>query len=80
MERTATTLRLNTDHLRLLKAIAGYEGKSLTDIFSEMTDEYIERHRETLLLLNVPGFAKECKDGLKEIKRGGGRKLNALGS
>ena len=79
MERTITTLRLNNDRLRLLKAIAGYEGRTLTDIFGEMTEEYVERHRETLLLLNIPGFAKECKDGFKEIKKGGGKKLNALG-
>lgn len=78
MQRTSTTLRLKNEKLRLLKAIAGYEGKTLTDIFGEMTEEYVERHRETLSLLNIPGFAKECKDGLKEIKRGGGRKLDAL--
>ncbi|MBI5235643.1 MAG: hypothetical protein HY886_05275 [Deltaproteobacteria bacterium] len=78
MERTSTTLRLKNDQLRLLKAIAGYEGKTLTDIFGEMTVEYVGRHRETLVLLNIPGFVKGCKDGLKEIKKGGGKKLDAL--
>jgi len=30
---------------------------------------------ETLELLNIPGFARECEEGLEEIKRGGGKKL-----
>ncbi|MBI5681964.1 MAG: hypothetical protein HZB79_08365 [Deltaproteobacteria bacterium] len=80
MEKSITTLRLKDDRLRLLKAIAGYEGKTLTDIFGEMTDEYIDRHKETLEMLNIPGFAMECKEGLKEIKKGKGKKLHELDS
>ncbi len=61
---SATTLRLPEDKLKLIRAIAGYENRSLSDIFLELADEYIERSRETLELLNIPGFAKECKKGL----------------
>ena len=43
-----------------------------------LPEEYIERHRETLEFLNIPGFAKECKNGLEEIKKGGGKTLIEL--
>jgi hypothetical protein len=78
MSKGATTLRLPEDRLKVIRAIAGYENRSLTDIYTELTDEYIERHRETLELLNIPGFAEECKQGLEEIKAGGGKNLVEL--
>jgi predicted DNA-binding protein len=76
----ATTLRLPEERLRLLKAIAGYEDRTLTKIFDELAEEYIERHRETLELLRIPGFLEECREGLEEIKSGGGKPLDELGS
>jgi hypothetical protein len=75
---SATTLRLPEDKLKLIRAIAGYENRHLSDIFLELADEYIERSRETLELLNIPGFAKECKKGLAEIKKGKGKTLSEL--
>ena len=75
MARSATTIRINEEQLRQIRAIAGYENKSLADIFSEMAEEYISRHRETLSLLGIPGFLKECQEGLEEIKGGGGKNL-----
>ncbi len=74
----ATTLRLPEEKLKLIRAIAGYENRHLSDIFLELSEEYIERHRETLEFLNIPGFAKECLDGLEEIKKGGGKTLIEL--
>jgi hypothetical protein len=75
-----TTLRLPEERLKVIRAIAGYENRSLTDIYTELTDEYIARHRETLELLRIPGFLEECKKGLEEIKSGKGKKLSALAS
>ena len=75
-----TTLRLPEERLRVIRAIAGYENRSLTDIYTELTDEYIARHRETLELLQIPRFLEECKNGLEEIKSGKGKKLSALES
>ncbi len=74
----ATTLRLSDEKLRLIRAIAGYENRPLSKIFEELVDEYIEKHRETLELIGIPGFVKECKEGLEEIKRGGGKDINEL--
>lgn len=73
-----TTLRLPEERLKVIRAIAGYENKSLTDIYTELTDEYIARHKETMELLHIPGFLEECKKGLEEIKSGKGKKLSAL--
>ncbi len=74
----ATTLRLSDDKLRLIRAIAGYENRPLCKIFDELVSEYIERHRETLELIGIPNFLDECKNGLKEVKEGGGKDLDEL--
>ncbi len=73
-----TTLRLPDEKLRLIRAIAGYENIPLSKIFEELVDEYVNRHRESLELIGVPGFVKECKKGLEEIKRSGGKDINEL--
>lgn len=77
-EMNATTLRLPGKKLKLIRAIAGYENRPLSKIFEELADMYIERHRETLELLGIPGFAEECKKGLEEIQEGGGKQLDEL--
>jgi hypothetical protein len=74
----ATTLRMPEQKLKLLKAIAGYEGTSMGKILEQMTDEYILRHRETMDLLHIPGFVRECRAGYEEIKSGGGKRLDEL--
>ncbi len=74
----ATTLRLPDEKLRLIRAIAGYENRPLSKIFEELLDEYIDRHRESLELIGVPGFVEECKKGLEEIKKGDGKDINEM--
>ena len=75
-----TTLRLPEERLKVIRAIAGYENRSLSDIYTELTDEYIARYKETMELLQIPGFVEECKKGLEEVKAGKGKKLSALAS
>ena len=78
MTKVATTLRLPEDRLKVIRAIAGYENRSLADLFTELTDEYISRHKETLALLNIPNLLEDCREGLKEIKAGKGKSLRDL--
>jgi hypothetical protein len=78
MTMRTTTLRLPDHKLKLLKAIAGYEGSSMSKILEQMTDEFILRHRETMELLSVPGFVRECQAGYDEVKKGKGKRLNEL--
>jgi hypothetical protein len=80
MTKSATTIRIPDEQLKLIRAIAGYENRSLADIFTEMAEEYIARHRETLELLRIPGFIDECISGLEEIAAGGGKQLDELDS
>ncbi|MFA5393456.1 MAG: hypothetical protein WC081_02065 [Candidatus Ratteibacteria bacterium] len=72
---TTTTVRLPEEKLKLTKAIAGYEGCSLSKVFETLVDEYIAMHRETMELLGIPSFEAECLQGLEEIKRGKGKRL-----
>ena len=58
MKKIATTLRLDEGKVRLLRALAGYEGRRINDILNELVDEYIERHKETLELLSTPKLFK----------------------
>ena len=74
----ATTLRLPEEKLKLIRAIAGYENRPLSNIFEELVDDYIERHKESLELLGIPGFLQESKEGLEEIRKGGGKDINDL--
>lgn len=78
--KTATTIRLPEDRLRTIRGIAGYENRSLSDIFTELADEYIERHKETMDILKIPGIVDECREGLEEIKAGGGKLILELDS
>jgi len=80
MTKSATTLRIPDEKLRVIRAIAGYENRTLADIFTEMAEEYIARHQETLELLRIPGFYEECRSGLAEIEAGGGKDLGDLDS
>jgi hypothetical protein len=76
VKKGATTPRLSDNRLRLIRAIAGYEDRSLADIFEELTSEYMERHNETLPLLRIPGFAEEFREAFEEIKTGGGKEVH----
>ena len=78
MRKGATTVRLPEESLRRIRAIAAYENRTLADIFTEFADTYIEAHVETLELLRIPGFLDECREGLQEIKSGGGKRLDEL--
>ena len=55
-EGEVTTIRINEEQLRQLRAIAEFENRSLADIFSEMAEEYLSRHRENLSLLGISRF------------------------
>jgi hypothetical protein len=50
----------------------------MSKIFNNSADEYLERHRETLILTGILGFTGECVQGLNEIKKGGGKDIDEL--
>ncbi len=59
------------EHLRNeLKAIAVLEKRSMKDILTELVEEYIERHRETLDLLSRPEWVDAIRRGKEEVAAG----------
>lgn len=65
-----TTVRLPVEQRDSLKIIASVEKRDIQDILTEVVDEYIERHRETLEILARPDWAKAIREGLEAADRG----------
>ncbi len=74
---SAATTGLPEEKLRHIRVIAGYENRPMSKIFEELA-EYIERHRETLELAEIPGFMDTCREGVEEIRNGGGKDIEDL--
>ena len=64
------TVRIPEDKRDVLRIIAGIEKTEMKEILSELIDEYIERHRETLDLLSRPEWVEIITRGKDEVARG----------
>jgi len=64
------TIRIPEDKKNILKAISSLENRKLNEIIVELIDEYIERHKETLELLSIPGLYEKLIKASKEFKEG----------
>jgi len=74
-----TTVRIPKEKRDTLKIISSIERRDLIDILSELIDEYIERHKETLELLSKPEWVEIIRKGKKEIEdKTKGKSLNEL--
>ena len=62
------TIRIPEDKKNLLKAISSLENKKMNEIIVDMIDEYIERHRETMELLAIPGLFEDVIKASQEFK------------
>lgn len=79
MGAATATVRIPEDKRDLLKIIAGIEKTEMKEILTELIDEYVERHRETLDLLSRPEWVEEISRGKEEVERGvPGKSLNEL--
>ncbi len=67
---STATVRIPEDKRDILKIIASIEKKELKEILSELIDEYVERHKETLELLSKPEWVETIKKGKGEVARG----------
>ena len=65
---STATVRIPEDKRDTLKIIASIEKKELKEILSELIDEYVERHKETLELLSRPEWVEAIRTGKEEIK------------
>lgn len=67
---STATVRIPEEKRDILKIVVSIEKKELKEILSELIDEYIERHKETLELLPRPEWVEVIKKGKEEVKKG----------
>ena len=64
------TVRIPEEKRDILKIIAGIEKTEMKEILSDLIDEYIERHKETLDLLSRPEWVEIIAHGKQEVDNG----------
>jgi predicted CopG family antitoxin len=64
------TVRIPEEKRDILKVIAGIEKRDIGKILTDLIDEYIERHKETLDLLSKPEWVEIIKQGKEEVSKG----------
>ena len=64
------TVRIPAEKRDILRIIAGVERTEMKEILSELIDEYIERHKETLDLLSRPEWVEIITRGKQEVNSG----------
>jgi predicted CopG family antitoxin len=64
------TIRIPAEKRDILKIIAGIEKTEMKIILSDLIDEYIERHQETLELLSKPEWVDLIEKGKEEVRSG----------
>ena len=67
---STATVRIPEEKRDTLKVIASIEKKEMKEILSELIDDYIERHKETLDLLSRPEWVEIIKKGKEEVAKG----------
>jgi len=67
---STTTVRIPENKRDILKIIASVEKRDIKEILSELIDEYIERHRETLEILSRPDWVEAIAEGIKASEKG----------
>jgi len=70
IKMATATVRIPEDKRDILKIISSVEKREIKDILTELIDEYIERHKETLELLSRPEWVESIREGKLEVKRG----------
>ncbi len=62
------TVRIPAEKRDILKIIAGIEKTEIKEILTDLIDEYIERHKETLELLSRPEWVEAITQGKAEVE------------
>ncbi|MGB7297128.1 MAG: hypothetical protein WBC70_16225 [Candidatus Aminicenantales bacterium] len=65
-----TTVRIPEDMRDTLKIIASVEKRNIKEILSELIEEYLERHKETLEILSRPEWMEAIHQGLRASEKG----------
>ncbi len=62
-------VRIPEEKRDILKIIATLEKRNMNDIISELVDDYIDRHRETLEILSNPRWVEIINQVKGEFER-----------
>ena len=74
-----TVIDLNKTSKKYLLNIAKIENKNFNSVLEEAVDDYIERYKETLEIIDNNNFYTQIKKGKEEIAKGvKGKSLNEL--
>jgi len=68
MATATATVRIPAEKRDILRIIAGIERTEMGKILSDLIDEYIERHKETLDLLSRPEWVEIIANGKEEVR------------
>jgi len=64
------TIRIPEDKKNLLKAVASLENRKMNDLIVDLIDEYIDRRKETLQLMAIPGLYERVRASSREFRQG----------
>ena len=67
-----STIHIPEEKKNILKAISSVENKKMSEIIVELIDEYVERHKESLELISIPGLYEKLIKSSEEFKEGKG--------
>jgi predicted transcriptional regulator len=67
---STVTVRIPEDKRDELKVIASLERRNIKDVLTELIDDYVDRHRETLELLSRPEWVEVIRKGKEEVAKG----------
>ena len=76
---STATVRIPEQKRDVLKIVASLKKREMKEILSDLIDEYIDRHRETLDLLSKPEWVEHINKGRHEVIQGvRGKSLDEL--
>ena len=50
------TIRIPENKKNMLKAVSSLENRKINEIVVELIEEYLQRHKETVEILSIPGL------------------------
>ena len=62
------TIRIPEDKRDLLKAVACLEKRKMNELLVDMIDEYIDRRKESLELMAIPGLYESVRAASREFR------------
>ena len=64
------TIRIPEEKKNILKAIASLENRKMNDILVDLIDDFVDRHKETLELMAIPGLYEQIQVSSREFHEG----------